>query len=167
MLVAFAGLISGYDGSFEFKSGERYPENVPFVGMRVYLALFGVAMVPLGWLTASELHFSYKARHLVAWMVLFGVFSGSRVTTSLTYSPTDLAWVTISRFILLDSLLLCFTCTTVYFLTKFHNQQYRFATQTHISRLLLTLGLQIIFARLVVVACIDRSLPRRCDKARL
>lgn len=108
MLVAFAGLISGYDGSFEFKSGERYPENVPYVGMRVYLALFGVAMVPLGWLTASELHFSYKARHLVAWMVLF-----------------DLAWVTISRFILLDSLLLCFTCTSVYFLTKFHNQQYR------------------------------------------
>ncbi|KAF8337565.1 glycosyltransferase family 39 protein [Cantharellus anzutake] len=108
MLVAFVGLISGYDGSFEFKSGDQYPSGLPYVAMRVYLALFGVAMIPLGWLTASELHFSYRARHLVTWMVLF-----------------DLAWLTISRFILLDSLLLCFTCTTVYFLTKFHNQQYR------------------------------------------
>ncbi len=85
MLVAFAGLIAGYDGSFEFKSGDQYPENVPFVAMRVYLALFGVAMVPLGWLTASELHFRYRSRHLVTWMVLFGVCPGERVAISLTF----------------------------------------------------------------------------------
>ena len=28
MLVGLAGLLSGYDGWFEFKSGEAYPESV-------------------------------------------------------------------------------------------------------------------------------------------
>ncbi|ELU40091.1 protein O-mannosyl transferase [Rhizoctonia solani AG-1 IA] len=55
MLVGLAGLLSGYDGTFEFKSGEKYPDSVPFVTMRVMLALFGVAMVPLAWFTAKEL----------------------------------------------------------------------------------------------------------------
>jgi dolichyl-phosphate-mannose-protein mannosyltransferase len=72
MLVAFVGLVSGYNGSFEFKSGEQYPSNVPYISMRVLLSFFGVAMVPLGWYTAKELHFSMRARHLVACMVLFG-----------------------------------------------------------------------------------------------
>jgi dolichyl-phosphate-mannose-protein mannosyltransferase len=74
MLVAFVGLISGYDGSFEFKSGETYPESVPFTAMRIYLALFGAAMVPIGWYTAKELHLSMRARHIVTLMVLFGEY---------------------------------------------------------------------------------------------
>ena len=72
MLVGLAGLLSGYDGSFEFKSGEKYPENVPYVAMRVMIATFGVAMVPLAWYTAVELGMSWKACHLVALMVLLG-----------------------------------------------------------------------------------------------
>ena len=72
MLVGLAGLLAGYDGSFEFKSGEAYPENVPYVAMRVMMAMFGVAMVPLGWYTAVELGMSWRACHLVALMVLLG-----------------------------------------------------------------------------------------------
>ncbi|KAG6847367.1 hypothetical protein H0H93_008596, partial [Arthromyces matolae] len=107
MLVGLAGALAGYDGSFEFKSGEAYPENVPYVAMRVMLATFGVGMVPLGWYTAVELGMSQWACHLVALMVLL-----------------DVGWLCISRFILLDSMLLFFTFLTVFCLTKFHNQQY-------------------------------------------
>lgn len=73
MLVGLAGLLSGYDGSFEFKSGAEYPDTVPYVAMRVMLAMFGVLMVPLGWYTAVELGMSQWACHLVALMVLFGM----------------------------------------------------------------------------------------------
>lgn len=72
MLVGFVGALAGYDGSFEFKSGAEYPENVPYVAMRVMLATFGVGMVPLGWYTAVELGMSRWACHLVTLMVLFG-----------------------------------------------------------------------------------------------
>ncbi|KAI9459456.1 glycosyltransferase family 39 protein [Lactarius psammicola] len=108
MLVGLAGLLSGYNGGFEFKSGETYPDHVPYVAMRVILATFGVLMVPLGWYTAVELGMSTRACHIVALMVL-----------------CDVAWLCISRFILLDSMLLFFTFTTVFGLSKFHNQQYQ------------------------------------------
>ncbi|KAF7330198.1 Glycosyltransferase family 39 protein [Mycena venus] len=108
MLVALAGFLAGYDGSFEFKSGELYPETVPFVTMRMILATFGVLMVPLGWYTAIELGMSQWACHLVALMVLL-----------------DVGWLCISRFILLDSMLLFFIVFTVFCLTKFNNQQSR------------------------------------------
>ncbi|KAJ6460402.1 glycosyltransferase family 39 protein [Mycena vitilis] len=108
MLVGLVGLLSGYDGQFEFKSGAEYPDSVPYVAMRVMLATFGVGMVPLGWYTAVELGMSQWACHLVALMVLF-----------------DVGWLCISRFILLDSMLLFFTFLTVFCMTKFHNQQYQ------------------------------------------
>jgi len=108
IIVGLAGLLSGYDGGYEFKSGEMYPEDVPYVAMRVLLATFGVLMVPLGWYTAVELGMSTRACHLVALMCLF-----------------DVAWLCISRFILLDSMLLFFTFTTVFGLSKFHNHQYQ------------------------------------------
>ncbi|KAJ7086024.1 glycosyltransferase family 39 protein [Mycena belliarum] len=108
MLVGLVGLLAGYDGNFEFKSGAEYPDTVPYVAMRVMLATFGVVMVPLGWYTAVELGMSQWACHLVALMVLL-----------------DVGWLTISRFILLDAMLLCFTFLTVFCMSKFHNQQYQ------------------------------------------
>ncbi|CAO1632874.1 unnamed protein product [Parajaminaea phylloscopi] len=107
MLVGLAGVMSGYNGSFEFKSGESYPEGSHYyVGMRVILALFGVVMVPVAWRSSSALGWNKRTRHLLALMVL-----------------CDNAWLVISRFILLDSMLLCFTFTTVHGLLMFHQQQ--------------------------------------------
>lgn len=107
MLVGLAGLLSGYDGSFEFKSGVEYPEEVPYTAMRVMLATFGVALVPLAWWTAGEFGWSRYTRHWVTQCVLF-----------------DIGWLCISRFILLDSMLLFFTFTTTLGLVKFHNQRH-------------------------------------------
>lgn len=74
MLVALAGLLSGYNGHFDFTSGATYPEDVPYVAMRVMLATFGVALVPLAWYTAVELGMSWRACHLTALMVLLGAY---------------------------------------------------------------------------------------------
>ena len=126
MLVGLAGLLSGYDGSFEFKSGETYPDNVPYVAMRVLMATFGVLMVPLGWYTAVEFGMSTRACHLVALMCLCGALFLVCVDAFLQADLLiDVAWLCISRFILLDSMLLFFTFTTVFGLSKFHNQQYQ------------------------------------------
>lgn len=122
ILVGLAGALSGYDGHYEFKSGETYPDDVPYVAMRVLLACFGVAMVPLGWYTAVELGMSWRACHMVAIMVLCGN-SKKLQLRMMTQCLVDVAWLCISRFILLDSMLLFFTLLTVFCLSKFHNQQ--------------------------------------------
>lgn len=126
MLVGLAGLLTGYDGNFEFKSGEVFPDSVPYVAMRVIIATYGIALVPLGWYTAVELGMSSWACHLVALMVLCGTSCVCSLRQRDTYFfSSDVAWLCISRFILLDSMLLFFTFTTVFFLTKFHNQQFQ------------------------------------------
>ncbi|CAJ0841330.1 938_t:CDS:10 [Entrophospora sp. SA101] len=75
MLVGLAGLLAGYNGHFDFPSGEKYPDDVNYVFMRVFLASF------------------------------------------------DTAYACISRFILLDSMLLFFTFATTFCLVKFHNMR--------------------------------------------
>lgn len=72
MIVGLVGLLAGYDGNFEFKSGEQYGDAVPYVAMRVMIATFGVLMVPLGWYTSVELGMSLWATHLITLMILCG-----------------------------------------------------------------------------------------------
>ncbi|KAF9316672.1 Protein O-mannosyltransferase 2 [Podila horticola] len=105
ILVALSGYLAGYDGSFDFKSGEPYPD-INYKFMRQFNAMFGVSMVPLAYYTAKEFRFSTTACTFAATMVLL-----------------DNAYLSISRFILLDSMLLSATCLVLFSLSKFRNQR--------------------------------------------
>jgi dolichyl-phosphate-mannose-protein mannosyltransferase len=114
MLVGLSGYLAGYNGSFEFKSGEVYPEELNYVFMRIFNAVFGILCVPLVFYTARSLKFSNQAVYLVTLMVLCG-------TPSVIMLTLENSYATISRFILLDSMLLFFTATTMFSLVKFHS----------------------------------------------
>lgn len=107
MLVGLSGYLAGYNGSFEFKSGETYPEDVDYTFMRAFNAMFGIVCVPLAYYTARELNFRRATIWLISLMVLF-----------------ENSYATISRFILLDSMLLCFTFTTTLCWARFHRLQH-------------------------------------------
>ncbi|KAI6813570.1 dolichyl phosphate-D-mannose:protein O-D-mannosyltransferase-like protein [Hortaea werneckii] len=107
MLVGLSGYLANYNGSFEFKSGETYPEELNYTFMRLFNSAFGALCIPLAYFTAKELHFKRPTVWLVTMMVLF-----------------ENSYTTISRFILLDSMLLFFTFTTVFCWAKFHNQRH-------------------------------------------
>ncbi|KAG0265929.1 Protein O-mannosyltransferase 2 [Actinomortierella ambigua] len=107
MLVGLSGVLAGYDGSFEFKSGETYPEHLNIWFMRIFNAFFGAVMVPFAYYTAREMQFSVVASAFAATMILF-----------------DNAYLTISRFVLLDSMLLSSTCLVTYCLVKFRNERW-------------------------------------------
>ncbi|KAK2607422.1 hypothetical protein N8I77_006094 [Diaporthe amygdali] len=106
LLVGLSGYLAGYNGSFEFKSGETYPEDVNYTFMRQFNAFFGAICVPMAYWTAKELNFKRPAVWLVTLMVL-----------------CENSYTTISRFILLDSMLLCGTVATTLCWAKFHRLQ--------------------------------------------
>ncbi|CAI7611274.1 unnamed protein product [Penicillium viridicatum] len=106
MLVGLSGYLAGYNGSFEFKSGEKYPEDVNYTFMRAFNAAFGIVCIPLAYYTARELNFRRATVWLISLMVL-----------------CENSYATISRFILLDSMLLCFTFTTTMCWARFHRLQ--------------------------------------------
>ncbi|CAI8001905.1 Protein O-mannosyl-transferase 2 [Geodia barretti] len=55
LVIAIAGVLTGYNGSFEFKEpGQKY-DDTPYIGMRVVCALMGLLLVPLCYLTVWEL----------------------------------------------------------------------------------------------------------------
>ncbi|KAF8928797.1 Protein O-mannosyltransferase 2 [Dissophora ornata] len=107
MLVGLSGALGGYNGSFGFDSGAQYPDGVNYGFMRIFNAFFGAIMVPLAYATAQELNMSLTASIFAAVLVLF-----------------DNAYLTISRFILLDSMLLASTCFVLFCLTRFRNERH-------------------------------------------
>ncbi|KAK6845146.1 dolichyl-phosphate-mannose--protein mannosyltransferase [Apiospora arundinis] len=95
ILVGLSGVLAGYNGTFEFKSGETYPEELNYTFMRAFNAFWG-----------NSLNLKRPAVWLVTLMVL-----------------CENSYTTISRFILLDSMLLFGTVATVFCWSKFHRQQ--------------------------------------------
>ncbi|KAL7419119.1 Dolichyl-phosphate-mannose--protein mannosyltransferase 1 [Cryptotrichosporon argae] len=106
LLITLAGWIGGFDGNFDFKDiAKDYVEpGVPYVVMRSFPALFGLALVPVTFLTLVSLRLSLATAILGSLLVTF-----------------DNALVTQSRLILLDSFLVFFTALTVLFWVRFAN----------------------------------------------
>ncbi|KAJ2795423.1 Protein O-mannosyltransferase 2 [Coemansia guatemalensis] len=97
MLVALAEVVAGHNGTFNFKSGSKYPDYVDYRLIRMQVAMYGVALVPLAYLTCLQLRMSRAMAALAACFVLF-----------------DNAICVMSRFILLDEPLLFFTALTLW-----------------------------------------------------
>ncbi|KAF9570639.1 Protein O-mannosyltransferase 2 [Mortierella alpina] len=107
MLVAFSGVLAGYNGCFSFDAGKEYPD-INYGFMRLFNASFGVMAIPIAYWTARELRMSKTGATFAATMVML-----------------DNAYVLISRYILLDSMLLAATAFVVLCLTKFRSAQNR------------------------------------------
>ncbi|KAI8909750.1 Dolichyl-phosphate-mannose-protein mannosyltransferase-domain-containing protein [Gorgonomyces haynaldii] len=106
MLNGFAGLIAGFNGTFEFESGVEYPQELKYGVMRFFNGLFGAFITPLAYYTGIHLRLSHTGAILLAWLTI-----------------VEVALCTISRFILLDSMLLFFTALSAYALVVFRNYQ--------------------------------------------
>lgn len=76
LLIALSGYLSGFDGgSFGFdKIGTPYPEDVPYVVLRVVPALFGALLTPTVFLILCELQVVSYAGYLASFMIVFGKF---------------------------------------------------------------------------------------------
>ena len=103
LLVGLSGYLAGFDGSFKFDLGMQYPPGPQFTAMRVFNSVFGILCTPVAYFTALELQMSAWT----AWLV------GASVALEM------LALI-LSRFILLDSMLLFFTAATFFCLAKVH-----------------------------------------------
>jgi dolichyl-phosphate-mannose--protein O-mannosyl transferase len=76
MLIALAGWFLNYDGHFLFeKIGLNYIDNnVPYIGLRVFCAMWGIMVVPLGFMILREMGVSLAATVLGSAMLLLGNF---------------------------------------------------------------------------------------------
>lgn len=104
MLVGLSGYLAGYNGSYDFTSGEFYPEWVDFIKMRIFNAAFSALCVPLAYFTAKSIGFSLPTVWLFTSMVLF-----------------ENSFTTLGKFILLDSMLLFFTVASFYCFVTYHS----------------------------------------------
>lgn len=103
LLVALSGYLAGYDGNFVFESGKEFPDSMDFVFMRVFNCVFGILVTPLAYRTAVLAGFSHWTCWFISLMVIFEQLS-----------------LTLSKFILLDSMLLFFTVFTFFCLINLH-----------------------------------------------
>ncbi|KAH3853450.1 hypothetical protein DPMN_095974, partial [Dreissena polymorpha] len=102
MLIGLAGYLTGYDGQFPFdKPGDEYKE-AQYVGMRVFCALLGAALIPLVYMSTWLLSGSVIASMFAAVFVLF-----------------DTGTNALSRYILLDPILMFFIISATFCVLKF------------------------------------------------
>ncbi|KAJ2013404.1 Protein O-mannosyltransferase 2 [Coemansia sp. RSA 922] len=105
MLIALSNYFADSNGTYTFDGGD-YPAYVNYTFMRVFNAAFGIALTPMAFLTCRQLRLP---SHFAAMAALF-------VTL-------DNAICVMSRFILLDAPLLCFTALSLTMLSYFYRQR--------------------------------------------
>ncbi|XP_070577332.1 protein O-mannosyl-transferase 2-like [Ptychodera flava] len=106
MLIGLSGLLTGYNGSFEFENpGVKYGD-INYVGMRTFCAILGSLIVPLSYLTVFEFYNSVTAAFLTSLLIIF-----------------DTGFLTLSQYILLDPILIFFITIATYCLAKFDKIQ--------------------------------------------
>lgn len=101
LLVGLSGYLAGFDGEFKFESGQPFPPGPQFMYMRYFNCIFGVLCTPLAYFTALE-------TGALVWSAVYIALSVALEMLSLT----------LSKFILLDLMLLFFTVLTFFCLAK-------------------------------------------------
>lgn len=104
LLFTLVGYLIGYDGKFKFDNiNDLYIDNdVPYVAFRSLLAILGVAIIPVMYLTMKTLKFSVPACVLSCLLVCF-----------------DNAQIIESRLILLDATLIFSVALSIFTYVKF------------------------------------------------
>lgn len=101
LLITFSGWIFGYKGKFAFESGSTYTD-VPILQMRIFCALFGASVAPFIYGTCRNLKYNKTISMTIAMLNVF-----------------DNSLISISKFVLLDPILLSFTSMSLYGITRF------------------------------------------------
>ncbi len=102
MLIGLSGYLANYNGLWDFPLGEKYPDYIDYTKMRVFQAVFSSLCVPLAYYTFKEIGFLIASTWLFTLMVAL-----------------ELSYVTLGKFILLDSMLLFFTVATIFCFVRF------------------------------------------------
>lgn len=121
MLIALSEWLAKFDGKFEFGSGQPYPEGVNFKFMRQFNATFGAMCTPLTFMTAMWMGFQMPTVYLITLMVAL-----------------EQSYIVLSKFILLDSMLLFFTVATFGCMCKLYSMRKQQLTKKWSLWMLLT-----------------------------
>lgn len=106
MLVGLSGHLTGYNGSFAFnKPGDKFGDH-PYVGMRVFCVTLGGLIIPFSFLIVWEMTKCLPAAGLAATFIIF-----------------DVGVLTLSRYILLDPILMFFIIGSVLGMVKFQSHR--------------------------------------------
>ncbi|CAI5759397.1 unnamed protein product [Candida verbasci] len=129
LLVGLSGYLCGYDGNFEFESGNKY-KGINYVFMRVFNCFFGILVTPLVYKTSLVLGYNQLTCWLISLLVVFEQLS-----------------LTLSKFILLDSFLLFFTVFAYYCLINLQSLNFK-------DRLLTKEGIKWCILTGVSIGCV-------------
>ncbi|KAK6198687.1 Dolichyl-phosphate-mannose-protein mannosyltransferase-domain-containing protein [Scheffersomyces amazonensis] len=103
LLIGLSEYLANFNGDFDFKSGAKFPEDCNFIFMRAFNCIFGILCTPVAYYLSLNLGFSNLTTWFLSLSVIFEMLS-----------------LTLSKFILLDSMLLFFTVTCYFCLIKLH-----------------------------------------------